>query len=313
METLRDFAELWGQFQARHAMLVHLPVVLSLVCAVAAVISAIAKRRVASLRWMTLIFTAALIGAAFAATATGDLAKDAVEDALSPQADAVLEKHEELADFVWPIAAAGFVLTALSFIGGSVKPPPKRDDEEEPAKSPPPPPKLGFGGVAAWLAAIVLVGGAGWVGLTAHQGGKLVYQYGAVIPTKAGPAGPSSESDDPRVTFFQEHAFPILRDNCMHCHTPAKLRRVNNLDQTSIAGLLRGGDSGPAIVPGRPDESILVHAIRYEDKDLEMPPSGKLDDADIAAIEQWIRDGAVWVVPVEADADADDEHEMDDD
>jgi len=66
---------------------------------------------------------------------------------------------------------------------------------------------------------------------------------------------------------------------------------------TSQASLLTGGKSGAAIVLGQPEQSLLVKAIRHEHERLKMPPSGgKLADAEIAAIEQWIRDGAVWPV-----------------
>ena len=61
-----------------------------------------------------------------------------------------------------------------------------------------------------------------------------------------------------------------------------------------MAGMLEGGMSGPTVVPGDPDASWLIMAIRHEE-DIEMPPdSDKLSDEIIAAFEQWVRDGAVW-------------------
>jgi hypothetical protein len=56
----------------------------------------------------------------------------------------------------------------------------------------------------------------------------------------------------------------------------------------------KGGQTGPAVVPGKPDESLLVQAVRYEDELTRMPPKGKLPDAAIAALEQWIKNGAEW-------------------
>ena len=62
-----------------------------------------------------------------------------------------------------------------------------------------------------------------------------------------------------------------------------------------MAGMLTGGYSGAAIVPGRPDESLVMTAVRWEDPDLQMPMSeDKLPDESIAALEKWIADGAVW-------------------
>jgi hypothetical protein len=61
----------------------------------------------------------------------------------------------------------------------------------------------------------------------------------------------------------------------------------------SQEGMTRGSKEGPVIVPGRPDESKLIQAIRYADR-VKMPPSGKLSDDDIAILESWVRNGAIW-------------------
>ena len=60
----------------------------------------------------------------------------------------------------------------------------------------------------------------------------------------------------------------------------------------SHASLVRGGESGAAVVPGKPDESLLIEAVRYES--LEMPPAGKLPEADIKLLEAWVKAGAFW-------------------
>src|SRR5205807_10592170 len=57
-------------------------------------------------------------------------------------------------------------------------------------------------------------------------------------------------------------------------------------------GMLKGGDLGPAVVPGRPGESLLLDAVRYHDKALQMPPEAKLPDAVIADLETWVKIGA---------------------
>ena len=92
--------------------------------------------------------------------------------------------------------------------------------------------------------------------------------------------------------FFEAKIRPVLVTHCGKCHasTAEKLRGGFRLD--SREGLRKGGDSGPAIVPGQPDESLLLRAIRYRDEDLQMPPKGKLPDAVVADFEAWIRMGA---------------------
>jgi hypothetical protein len=92
--------------------------------------------------------------------------------------------------------------------------------------------------------------------------------------------------------FFEAKIRPVLVTHCGKCHasTAEKLRGGLRLDGRE--GLRLGGDSGPAIVPGRPDESLLLRAIRYRDEDLQMPPKGKLPDAVVADFEAWIRMGA---------------------
>ena len=82
---------------------------------------------------------------------------------------------------------------------------------------------------------------------------------------------------------------PILEKNCYGCHTAAM---KGGLRLDSKAAMLHGGESGPVVSPGHPESSLLVKAIKYKDKDLQMPPSGALPAGDVAAIEQWIRDGA---------------------
>ena len=78
------------------------------------------------------------------------------------------------------------------------------------------------------------------------------------------------------------------------CHTRSE---AGGLRVDSREALLKGGSSGPAIVPGKPDESYLLQAIRYAPNAPRMPKNGtKLSDQQIAAVTQWIKDGAVWPV-----------------
>ncbi len=90
--------------------------------------------------------------------------------------------------------------------------------------------------------------------------------------------------------LFEIHARPLLVAHCIRCHGEAKQEAGLNL--ATREGILAGGESGAAVVPGEPAEGLLLEALRYES--LEMPPTGKLDDAVIAGIEQWVAAGAPW-------------------
>jgi cytochrome c553 len=102
-------------------------------------------------------------------------------------------------------------------------------------------------------------------------------------------------ADDPKsVEFFEKKIRPLLAEHCLSCHsaeaqTNKKLKGGLLLD--SRDGWKAGGDSGPAIVPGKPAESLLIESVKY-DGDLKMPPKGKLPAAAIADLEQWVKLGA---------------------
>jgi cytochrome c553 len=103
----------------------------------------------------------------------------------------------------------------------------------------------------------------------------------------------SVRAEEPQANFdyFEREVRPILADSCWKCHGPEKQESDLRLD--SRARLLQGGVSGPAVVPGRPDQSLLVAALRH-DGDLKMPPQAKLSEAQIAAVTHWIKLGAPW-------------------
>jgi cytochrome c553 len=92
--------------------------------------------------------------------------------------------------------------------------------------------------------------------------------------------------------FFEAKIRPVLVTHCGKCHarTAQKLRGGLRLD--SREGLRLGGDSGPAVVPGKPEDSLIIRAIRYRDEELRMPPKGKLPDAVVADFEAWVKMGA---------------------
>ncbi|MSU66875.1 MAG: DUF1553 domain-containing protein [Opitutus sp.] len=102
-------------------------------------------------------------------------------------------------------------------------------------------------------------------------------------------AAPSSEG----LELFEKKIQPLFAETCYKCHSHDADKIKGGLLLDSNEAALTGGDTGPAFVPGKPEESLLVKAIRYEDEDLQMPPKGKkLSDEDIAVITEWVRLGA---------------------
>jgi len=97
---------------------------------------------------------------------------------------------------------------------------------------------------------------------------------------------------DPRgVEYFEKHIRPVLVNNCVKCHGPAKEQAGLRLD--TRAGFLRGGDNGPLVVPGKPDESALIRAVKHTAK-LKMPPKEKLKAEQIDQLIAWVEMGAPW-------------------
>lgn len=93
--------------------------------------------------------------------------------------------------------------------------------------------------------------------------------------------------------FFETKIRPILSDKCYNCHSKAGDKVRGGLLLDTREAMLQGGNTGPAIVPGKPDQSLLIQAIRYKDEDLQMPPKGeKLTDQQIADLTEWVRRGA---------------------
>jgi len=95
--------------------------------------------------------------------------------------------------------------------------------------------------------------------------------------------------------FFTEKVQPILTEHCHKCHSHNADKIKGGLVLDSLSGFLTGGDSGPAIVPGKPEASLLLKAIGYGDEDLQMPPKGKkLSEEQIRTVTQWVKMGAPW-------------------
>ena len=95
--------------------------------------------------------------------------------------------------------------------------------------------------------------------------------------------------------FFEKKIRPVLAENCYECHGPKKQKGGLRLD--SASAIDKGGDTGALFVPKKPEESLLITALRYHDKDLQMPPpkdgvDRKLPDSQINDFVAWINSGA---------------------
>jgi hypothetical protein len=102
----------------------------------------------------------------------------------------------------------------------------------------------------------------------------------------------SAEFTEQQLAFFESRVRPLLVEHCCECHSSTAKTLRANLKLDARADLLKGGDTGPAVVPGSPDDSLLIQAIRWQG--YEMPPSGRLSAQDQEVLVEWVRQGAAW-------------------
>ena len=103
---------------------------------------------------------------------------------------------------------------------------------------------------------------------------------------RAGAVWPESKEE-----FFINKIHPLLEQNCLVCH---RENPEGGLRLDSRAAILLGGHSGPSVIPGNPEESLLIKAVRYEHERFQMPPTGRLTDEAITELTKWVADGSVW-------------------
>ncbi|HUY92518.1 MAG TPA: DUF1553 domain-containing protein [Pirellulales bacterium] len=117
--------------------------------------------------------------------------------------------------------------------------------------------------------------------------------FGATIASRAAdePPGSAPPADRAAAEFFEKKVRPLLVARCQECHGPKQQKGGLRLD--SLAAIVTGGDSGPALAPGKPDDSLLVDAVRYGQV-FQMPPKGKLPEEEVAVLVEWVRRGAPW-------------------
>ena len=109
--------------------------------------------------------------------------------------------------------------------------------------------------------------------------------------TSASAGAQTAQTPADGIKLFEENVRPVLEQNCFMCHSDPE-RAENGFLLTTRAGLLRGGERGPAISTSEPALSLLLQAVGYHDEQLQMPPTGRLADVDIEAIRQWVQLGA---------------------
>jgi hypothetical protein len=114
-----------------------------------------------------------------------------------------------------------------------------------------------------------------------------------IAPAAEPPAKRFSAAEE---AFYEKEVQPLLKANCLNCHGgEAKIK--GGLKLTSRADVLKGGDSGPAVTPDKPETSLLLQAVNYASDDLKMPPKGKLTPPQIEVLTKWVRMGVPFAAP----------------
>jgi hypothetical protein len=282
----QELAETFEREATAHAAVVHGPVALAGVVALVGLASALAGAKNRTLRWGTMLAGAALLLSAWAANVTGQAAFDAMGNPPA-EARALAERHEELGEGAlwWSLGIAVLAAAPLAR-------------------------KRWVAVTGAWAATLAAGGLSYWIASTAHLGGRLVYDYGIGTPKPVTEQDLAPAEDpiaaiawDPRAEFFRAEVRPVLAQYCFSCHG-SQLRPAGGLSLVTAQGMLSGGDSGPAVLPGDAEASLLFRAISGEHPELTMPPGPRQpSERDVELIRRWIDEGAVWAPEAEAAGD----------
>ena len=111
------------------------------------------------------------------------------------------------------------------------------------------------------------------------------------VLSRADNAAPQTKPDPKAIEFFETQVRPLLFDKCFGCH--GEKRQSGGIRFDSRAEMLKGGGSSAILTPGEPEKSLLVMVTHY-DGNVKMPPTGKLKPTEIAALTEWVKNGAVW-------------------
>jgi len=278
---LNDLIAAFQNPAMRHAILVHFPIVLSIITIPIAFASALSTNNKSKI-WpiLTTLLLAAFALAAAIAIRAGHNAESHLGN-IMPVISQTVSQHEDAAENLGYFGLAATLLSLLAFT-----------------------PKPNLNTIGKWLTLIPAALIAAQVGKTAHLGGTMVYNYGAGTPnpmTKSqyeelnaiqANENPESLVSDPRLLFFRKQIKPILADQCFGCHHPGA--KKTQLDLTSFRALQTTGKNSPIVIPGNPEDSFIINVIEWTGK-LKMPKGGdQLTKEQINSIRKWIKDGAVW-------------------
>lgn len=114
----------------------------------------------------------------------------------------------------------------------------------------------------------------------------------AVVSNQTCPLQAADLPTEEGIHYFENHIRPVLATHCYECHSSESSKLKGSLYLDSKAGILRGGDSGAILAPGRPEESLLIKVVRYQVEDLEMPPKKKLPASMVSHFVTWVTMGA---------------------
>ena len=168
---------------------------------------------------------------------------------------------------------------------------------------------MGWADRLGWVGRLLLAVGVRptWFNLGAGARGSGLFSWGRLgvamaalagvgtLPTTTWAAATVPAPTREQVDFFESKIRPILSEHCYQCHSVESGKSKGSLLLDSRAALRKGGGTGPTLVEGEVEKSLLIQAVRYADEDLQMPPAdagGKLAPEKIAALEQWVRMGA---------------------
>ena len=131
---------------------------------------------------------------------------------------------------------------------------------------------------------------AGWLLLSVSLFGRAPSP--GPLPIERLAAADEPRDDAAAKKLFRERILPALKQHCYECHSAKSDEVKGNLRVDTREGLRKGGDNGPAVVPGDVEASFLLKAISYREDDYKMPPRGKLDEGLLQDFERWVELGA---------------------
>ncbi len=123
-----------------------------------------------------------------------------------------------------------------------------------------------------------------------------LFSIGAFLIALPVSAQATARDEDAKLDFFERKIRPLLIDNCFNCHS-ANTNSRGGLRVDDRNGLVIGGGRGPAVVPGHPEKSLLIEAVKRSHAEVKMPPKKELGEDQVADLAKWIKDGAAWPKP----------------